>query len=294
MNYKSQHLATLPIFEAAARHLNLRKAAEELHVTPSAVSQQMKNLEGLLGEQLFDRTSKLLTLTNAGENFYLLAHRTLTQYQHEFNAFQRATKNLPLRLTTTPFVASEVLIPGLHEYPDTDLRIETSEAIIDFEEEDYSFAVRIGKGDWPGCRSREIMPMLVKLTCSPSLLEKTPYKTVSDLKNFPVIHASTVNNHWKGISEFLGIDLSNNKQIYFDNYNAAVSATEQGLGLLVTLIPISNKRISNGSLTIVYDNKELSGLGFYFVERSGEPSKNSDAIFAWVMNQFDKFTKCVN
>jgi LysR family glycine cleavage system transcriptional activator len=236
----------------------------------------------------------LLTLTKAGENFYLLAHRTLTQYQYEFNAFQRATRNLPLRLTTTPFVASEVLIPGLHEYPDTDLRIETSEAIIDFEEEDYSFAVRIGKGDWPGCRSREIMPMLVKLTCSPSLLEKTPYKTVSDLKNFPVIHASTVNNHWEGISEFLGIDLSNNKQIYFDNYNAAVSATEQGLGLLVTLIPISNKRISNGSLTIVFDNKELSGLGFYLVEKSGEPSKNSDAIFAWVMNQFDKFTKYVN
>ncbi|MFQ3172549.1 MAG: LysR family glycine cleavage system transcriptional activator [Oleispira sp.] len=294
MNYKSQHLAALPIFEAAARHLNLRKAAEELHVTPSAVSQQMKNLEGLLGEQLFDRSSKLLTLTKAGENFYLLAHRTLKQYQYEFNAFQRSTRNLPLRLTTTPFVASEVLIPGLHEYPDTDLRIETSEAIIDLEEEDCSFAVRIGKGDWPGCRGREIIPMSVKLTCSPSLLEKIPYKTVSDLKNFPVIHASTVNNHWQGVSEFLGIDLSNNKQIYFDNYNAAVSATEQGLGLLVTLIPISNKRISNGSLTIVYDNKEHSGLGFYFVERSGAPSKNSDAIFAWVMNQFDKFTKCVD
>jgi LysR family glycine cleavage system transcriptional activator len=224
MNFKSPPLTILPVFEAAARHLNFRKAAEELFVTPSAVSQKIKNLEFMLDEQLFDRSAKLLTLTNAGEKFYILAHRTLTYYHQELNTFQRATRDLPLRLTTTPFLASEVLIPGLHEFTDANLRIETSESIIDLEEDDCDFTVRIGNGNWPGCNSREIMSLIVKLTCSPSLLEKTFYRTLSDLKSFPLIHSSTVDNHWEWVSEFLGVDLSNNKQIYFDNYNAAVSA----------------------------------------------------------------------
>lgn len=290
MSYKSPPLSILPVFEAAARHLNFRKAAQELHVTPSAISQQVKNLESMLDEELFDRSAKLLSLTEAGEKFYLLSTKILQQYHDDLTQFQAETKTLPLRLTTTPFIASEILIPGIHQFNQADLRIETSEEVIDIVAEDYTAAVRIGHGNWPGCRCREIMPMSIALTCSPELLETLPYREISDLLQYPLIHSSIIANHWQLVSNELGINLLENKQLFFDNYITAVAAAEQGLGLLSTLLPITNKRIKQGSLVTIYDGQQAPGLSYYLVEKNfsnhSKYAMISDQLFAWVKEQF--------
>lgn len=289
MTVKSYILSSLPVFVCAARLLSFKKAANELHVTASAVSQQIKALESHLDVKLFDRTPKGISLTEAGEKYYDLASSTLLHFGNGLINFKASTKETPLRLTTTPFLACELLIPAMYEYSSKELRIETSEDIIDFESEDCNAAVRIGSGDWPNCISREIQPMQIAITGSPSLIQDITFTNISDLKRFPLIHSSAKADHWKRLSDYLGIDLRENKHIILDNYIAAVSAAERGMGLLVTLLPITNNRIKESKLISLYESREPTGLGYYYVEkRCNTNDIQNEALFEWAKEQFQK------
>src|SRR4051794_40818925 len=104
----------LPTFELAARHLSFKRAAEELHLTPSAVSQQMRGLEEALGLPLFRRQTRALTLTPAGEQFAAVAADALDAYRRGTERLLRHHARRVVRLTTDPYIANEVLIPVLH------------------------------------------------------------------------------------------------------------------------------------------------------------------------------------
>lgn len=287
MAVKSILLSSLPVFTAAARQLSFKKAAEDLHVTASAVSQQIKALESHLDQTLFERTSTGVALTEAGQKYYELASVTLRHFEYGLKSFRADTTASPLRLTTTPFIASEVLIPALYQYNTRELRIETSEHIVDFSDEECSVGVRIGRGSWADCVCQKIMPVQIAITGSPALLRDISFTDWSDLKKFPLIHSSAKADHWKEMSGFLGIDLRENKKIVFDNYIAAVSATERGMGLLVTLLPITNNKINEGKLVSIHSGIEPDGLGYYFVEQKGFSQDIRNAsLYNWVKEQF--------
>ena len=293
MSLKSPPLTFLPAFESAARLLNFRKAADELHVTPSAVSQQIKQLESLLNEQLFDRSSRNIALTESGQLFYRVAANTLQHYHDELRNFRVKTRNSPVRLTTTPFIASEILIPFMSEFTSQnksiDLRIETSEEIVDFEQNDCTAAIRIGAGNWQGCKSKLICPMWVTIAGSPALLRERPFDELSDLQNYTLIHATELADHWGPVSEFAGVDLSKNQHMYLDSYISAISAAEKGLGLVVTLLPITKSRVRDNKLQTVLNTEEPTELGFYFVERDdAESNPEIDKLYCWAQDIFEK------
>ena len=112
----------LPPFEAAARHLSFKRAAEELFVTPSAISQQIKLLEQTVGTPLFHRRTRAIELTQAGSYDFHIVTELLDQHQHGYNMLMRKLRVPMLRANTIPFVANELLIPNLHvfkqRYPD--------------------------------------------------------------------------------------------------------------------------------------------------------------------------------
>src|SRR5262249_9789668 len=130
-------LSYLPAFEAAARHLSFKLAAEELHLTPSAVSQQMRALEDMLELKLFRRLTRALALTAAGEQFAALVSETLDRYSRGAEQVLRQQGRQVIRVSTDPFVAHEVLIPALDSFkskrPPIDLRIETSAQVLDLD-----------------------------------------------------------------------------------------------------------------------------------------------------------------
>lgn len=293
MSVKSPPLTFLPVFESAARLLNFRKAADELHVTPSAVSQQIKQLESLLNEKLFDRSSRNIALTDTGQLFYRVAASTLQHYHDELRIYRIKTKDSPVRLTTTPFIASEILIPFMSDFTSenktVDLRIETSEVIVDFETNDCTAAIRIGEGNWPGCKSKLIAPMWVTITGSAALLKEKPFEDLSDLRNYTLIHATAQADHWEPVSEFAGVDLSKNQHVYLDSYSSAISAAEKGIGLVVTLLPITNSRVRDNKLQSILDTEIPTDLGFYFVERDeAESNPEIDNLYRWAQDIFDK------
>lgn len=277
------------MFVCAARLLSFKKSASELNVTASAVSQQIKALESLLDKKLFDRTPKGILLTEAGQKYYDLASSTLQQFESGLKNFMASTKETPLRLTTTPFLACELLIPAMHEYSSKELRIETSEDVIDLEYEDCNAAVRIGNGYWPNSISREIMPMQIAITGSPSLIKNIIFTNINDLKKFPLIHSSAKANQWERLSDYMGVDLRENKHIIFDNYISAVLAAEKGMGLLVTQLPITNYRINESKLISLYQTIESTGLGYYYVEKRVNANDiQHESLFEWVKDQFQK------
>src|SRR5579863_7314501 len=147
-------LSALRAFEAVARRVSFSRAAEELHVTPGAVSQQIRLLEDLLGQSLFMRSKRSVALTEA-------ATRMLPEVQAGLALLARATSSSKfaashertLTISVAPSFASKWLLPRLRDfsdrYPDIDLRISATVSLADFRRDDVDLAIRLGRGSYP-------------------------------------------------------------------------------------------------------------------------------------------------
>ena len=170
-------LHVLPGFVAAARMLNLSRAAASLHVTVSALSHQMRGLEELLGQRLFDRGPRGLRLTPAGE-------RLFGQVAPHLDAISAALAPQPARsphaltLSVMPTVASSWLIPRLPsftaQHPEVELSLQSTSDLVDFDREEVDAALRFGPGGWPGLRAHLLFEEWVVPVCSPELLRRFP------------------------------------------------------------------------------------------------------------------------
>src|SRR2546426_399357 len=151
---KPPPLQLLPAFEAAARLLSFSKAAQELHVTTAAISQQIKQLEGHLGLSLFRRLTRRVELTDAGQQFAEVVGLVLSNYrQGHADLLHRFTQPV-LRMSTSPLVVHEFLLPRMAAFqaahPGVKIQLEGSMDFADFDKDPIDAAIRVGSGDWPG------------------------------------------------------------------------------------------------------------------------------------------------
>jgi LysR family glycine cleavage system transcriptional activator len=179
-------------FEAAARHLSFSRAAEDLGVTPAAVSSQIRSLEDQLGVRLFVRSSRRVELSHAGR--VLLAGVT-----DAFATLTRAVAQLAgadgrtLRVTTSASFAAKWLLPRLERFralhPGVDVVIDASEGPVDTTGGDAAVAIRFGHGAWPGARADRLIEERVFPVCAPALLDGPhPLRTPGDLRHHALIH----------------------------------------------------------------------------------------------------------
>ena len=186
-------LNALRAFEAAARHLSFTRAAEELHVTPAAVSQQVKALEEYAGTPLFRRLTRALRLTEAGQ-------AVLPPLQEGFEKLAEAAKVLRerddervLTVSTPPTFGAKWLVPRLdrfhREHPEYDLRLDATDRRIDFRDETADVALRYGAGHYPGLVAECLLSEFSLPVCSPALLDgEHPLRTPSDLRHHVLLH----------------------------------------------------------------------------------------------------------
>jgi LysR family glycine cleavage system transcriptional activator len=167
-------LALLRTFEAAARHQSFRKAAEELHVTPSAVSQQIRTLEDQLGVALFARQPRSLRLTAEGRRLVPGLSRGLDQFAAALAELRAPVPTGPLTVSTSVSFALHWLLPRLPRFrarwPNLVLTILADDRLVDLRAGGADVAIRFGKGHYPGLRSDLILPDRVYAACSPALL----------------------------------------------------------------------------------------------------------------------------
>lgn len=187
------NLAALRGFEAAARHLSFTKAAAELNVTPAAVSHAIRELEQDLKVRLFERSSRVVRLTPAGETLSRAVAEGLGTIGRAVQRLRAVDGRPKLMVTTSPSLAAKWLVPRLdgflERHPEVDVRIDVSQRLADFSEDGVDIAIRFGTGDYPGLIVERLFEESVFPVCSPHLLKsKHPLKEPRDLKHHTLIH----------------------------------------------------------------------------------------------------------
>jgi LysR family glycine cleavage system transcriptional activator len=179
MNRTLPGTRALRTFEAAARHLNFTRAADEVGLTPAAVSYQIKEIEDQLGIVLFARTSRSIQLTPAGTVLFEATTDALARLHRAAGRARRMARDSnELRLTVGPRFATHWLLPRLPKFkaahPGSELTFDVTDQLRDFDVDDIDIAIRFGAGQYAGTRSHRLFDALVAPVCSPALLANGP------------------------------------------------------------------------------------------------------------------------
>ncbi|HEY0685229.1 MAG TPA: transcriptional regulator GcvA [Steroidobacter sp.] len=179
MNRTLPGTRALRTFEAAARHLNFTRAADEVGLTPAAVSYQIKEIEDQLGIVLFARTSRSIQLTPAGTVLFEATIDALARLQRAAGRARRMARGSnELRLTVGPRFATHWLLPRLPKFkaahPGLELTFDVTDQLRDFDADDIDIAIRFGGGQYAGTRSHRLFDAVVAPVCSPALLANGP------------------------------------------------------------------------------------------------------------------------
>ncbi len=224
---------SLRTFEAAARLLNFTRAAEELNLTQGAISHQIRELESLLGQQLFDRQARGLALTEAGVLYLPFVREALDRLRSGSEAIGRQRQNGVLTVTMSPNFASKWLVPRLGDFadahPEIDLRISAARRHVDFVTDGIDIGIRHGTGDWPHLHVTRLCPEWHYPVCSPSLPAAEVVKTPEDLTQVRLLHDRD-RSRWREWLAAFDVTASDDGPIFSDT-SLAIDAAVAGQGV---------------------------------------------------------------
>ena len=166
-------LNSLRAFEAAARHLSFTKAAEELHVTPAAISHQIKALEEQMGVPLFRRLTRALRLTQAGQAALPPMRDGFDKLADAVDLLRAHDESGAITVSLDPSFAAKWLVPRLDRFraahPDLDVRLDATDRLVDFQRDNVDLAIRYGGGHYPGLEAERLLSEEIFPVCSPNL-----------------------------------------------------------------------------------------------------------------------------
>lgn len=192
-------LAALRAFEAAARRLNFRQAAQELFVTPGAISQQIRLLEEHVGTPLFQREGRGVTLTEAGAAALPALRLGFEKLAEAARAMRQPQRRCRATVSVPPSFAAKWLVPRLERFnqahPDVEIWVTADMALVDFASADVDLAIRYGAGAYPSLTITRLLEETALPVCAPALLEAAPILRPSDLANHTLLHDSGPSAH---------------------------------------------------------------------------------------------------
>lgn len=235
-------LQSLKAFDAAARHLNFTRAAQELNVTPAAVSHQIKELEESVGAILFQRTSRFMQLTRQGQVLKPAVADALDGLTRALQRIRQSDNPTQVRVTASPSIAAKWLVPRLDRFldavPGADVRIDVSSSVLDLERDDVDVAIRFGDGVYPGLSVDKLFHDVLFPVCSPGLLQEgKPLREPRDLLQFTLIHLEyeaqgAVWPNWRMWMLAAGIkDFNDTRGLHFSQTSLAIQAAIDGHGV---------------------------------------------------------------
>lgn len=281
----------LPAFEAAARLRSFKAAGNELSISASAISQQIKSLEGFLGISLFERMPREVRLSAAGYTFYSVAEQTLNQYQAGCSRFAEQYHSSTLRISMDPYTAHEVIIPRLHDFykrhQAIELIIETSMRAEDLTNSHLDGAIRFGQPPWAACESQKICEAQCNFVASEEYLESHPFTAVEDFRHQTLLHTRRDINDWQRVFDLSGFKGEPAKEFFFDSHSAALRAAEEGLGLALGIVPTINAALREGKFVAVSKQHFPMVEAFYLVSKVNDGKKKSyQALHRWLAEVF--------
>jgi LysR family glycine cleavage system transcriptional activator len=252
-------LDTLRIFAVAARHLSFTKAANELHLTQSAISHRVRTLEDELGVALFNRLTRRLELTRAGQALAQRVDRAVGDIARAVADLDDRSDERRLALTMLPSVASRWLVPRLPRFharnPEIELQVIADASLLDLRSTGIDLALRFGRGAYPGYAATMLMPDSVFPVCSPRLIAKHGRVTsIEALLDLPLLHDSATEgdgsgSDWRSWLSHLGHgDLEWHNGQRFSDAGLLIEATVLGLGVALGRASLVSDLVANGTL----------------------------------------------
>jgi LysR family glycine cleavage system transcriptional activator len=277
MSKRLPPLNTLWVFLIASRLLSFTKAADELYITRSAVSRQIKNLEEHFGFKLFERHKVGLELTEQGVIYANSISNVFADLKVATNILHHGSEKLKLKLGISATFNSTWLMSRLCRlekyHPDLTLSFftnsrDTGKDSIDFSGENMDAAIRLGTGDWLGCHCDKLLDIYVQPVCSPSLLDKLHNpEEITDLAAYNWLHYDHLSKLWgQWLSNTSHPRLhTNKKNIILDNVAVATQAAVDGLGIIPMYRPLADPLLKEGKLVIAHNFMMLKKESYYFV-----------------------------
>ncbi|AZF42093.1 Glycine cleavage system transcriptional activator [Pseudomonas sp. R1-43-08] len=264
--------ATLRAFEVATRHPTFTAAAQELHVTQSAVSHQLRHLEALWGLPLFER-GKALRLTAAGATLAPIVREFFMSLEATLGGLREQKGRVRLSVSTTYSFALKWLLPRLpnlaRQHPELLVSLHTTDDIIHFSGNQADVAIRLGKGNYPGLHTEFLFGEQVFPVASPELLRRMGIpRSPEELLQFPLLirDGAELAPKWEVWFDSVGLAFSPLKEsVRFGDTNMTVEAALLGHGVALVRSRHVENEISDGRLVRLFDVPFPSPLAYYFV-----------------------------
>jgi DNA-binding transcriptional LysR family regulator len=263
-------MAALQCFESAARHMSFTRAAEELHLTQSAVSKQVAQLEEMLQHLLFHRVRRRLQLTPAGELYLAEVNKILTQMDISSRyILSYGGETEVLRMATQPTFGARWLIPNLKgfskRHPNIHLDIRNELEPFDLVQSKADVAFFYGQGSWPGAVCIELFGEDVVAVCAPGILPKGPITHASDLTDLVLLQCTSRPEAWHEWFEEQGI---NTEHSYhgprFDTFYMCIRAAQAGCGIALVPRFLVEDELTEAKLVIPWEHHKTSE-GSHFI-----------------------------
>lgn len=286
-------LAALKAFESVGRHLSFQRAAEEICLTPSAVSHQVRTLENQLGARLFVRRHHELELTPIGNSYLSRVQSIIADLLDATTDVVDSNGQAPLSIQLCPSIAASWMVRRLTSFreqnPELEINLVTPYEDPHFLLPEVDVGVLYGNGNWTGVRTEYLMGEQIFPVCSPEYLKSAPpLNTPADLTEHAIIRCSiAANPEWATWCDAVGLaDFKPKQNLRFHNRVQAIEAATQGLGIAMGRRPAVDGALDRGDIVIPFDTI-LEGFGAYYLvypDQSGRLPRIA-AFRAWVMSQ---------
>lgn len=280
MSRRLPPLNALRAFEAAARHASFARAADELAVTPAAISQQIRLLEADLGVTLFRRLPRGLVLTETAKS-------ALPELGKAFAHLTRAVEGVrggslvgPLVVSIIPSFAGRWLVPRLggfvEAYPEIEITVRAELHTVDFARVDVDVGIRYGKGVYPGLDTRLLLTEDVFPVCAPALLAgEKPLKKLDDLRHHTLLHDRQLSSEepslrWRNWLHDAGVEgWDFDRGPGFTDALMMLTACERGLGVALGRGGLCADELANGRLVRPFTQSRPADYSYYAVVPAG-------------------------
>lgn len=289
-------LNSLRAFESAGRHLSFTKAAAELHVTPAAVSHQIKTLEDYLGVPLFYRLTRAIQLTEAGQSAIATIGQGFEKLTQGVEQMQAHGEGSLLTISVSPSFGAMWLVPRLDRFrsrhPDIEIRIDGTDRLVDLARDSADVALRYGPGGYNGVRVDHLISQVNTPVCSPELLTgRHAIKQPDDLRNHTLLHIDWKEAEASWRMWFLAAGLHDIDPTIGPVYTMetmAVQAAIDGQGVALVGDILVTDDLATGRLVRPFDSQLSTPLSFSYYLLSAIDSKQQPKVEAfrqWLLEE---------
>jgi DNA-binding transcriptional LysR family regulator len=268
------------------------RAAEDLFLTPSAISHQIKSLENELDVKLFDRSTRVLRLTEAGAALFSESAPLIEQLDQVASNFHSRFGQRPLRVTLQPFFASEMLVPQLASFiaenPDIPINIDTEDQSSAKHPAQADISIRLFRKAPRNLQADQLFRLRLVPACSPGLREQLHWDQNQSLVGLPLIVHSKRPNAWRDWARAAGGELADHPgAIRMETMISVARAAEQGLGVALVPLPLSESWFRSGSLVRLSKHELETADRYFMVVREEDAARAEVQSFRrWILQKF--------